>query len=113
MALGSVTGAASTDRRARKRSKSGYLMKTRLVLVTCYNDFQGPWVRARGDETGIRILNLAAGERIVVDREIDGLIESTLLPSNGTFPLASGWQRLKIRKEGSLNSPTRVDLVIA
>ena len=88
-------------------------MKTRLVLVTCYKDFQGPWVRARGDETGIRVLNLADGERIVVDRELNGSLEPTLISSNGTFPLAKGWERLKVRKEGLMNSPTRVDLIVA
>ena len=87
-------------------------MKTRLVLVTCYNDFEGPWVRARGDETGIRVLDLASGERIIVDKETEGSIESVLLSSGGTFPLAKGWNRLRIRKEGSQNSPTRVDLIV-
>lgn len=88
-------------------------MKTRLALVACYDDVEGPWLRARGNETGIRVLGLGIGERIFMDIEANGSFkEPVLLPSEGTFSLPKNWDKVRFRKEGVGLKPTQVELLV-
>lgn len=74
----------------------------RLALVACEGPATGPWVRTRGNETGVQITQLGEGERIVMDQEANGSPkEPVLFEAEGTFPLSAGWDKLRFRKEGS------------
>lgn len=88
-------------------------MKTRLALVASYDSIEGPWLRARGNETGVRVLGLGQGERIFMDIEANGSTkESVLLASEGTFSLPKAWNKVRFRKEGVGLKPTQVELLV-
>lgn len=73
----------------------------RLALVACEGPATGPWVRARGNETGVMISQLGEGERIAMDQEANGSPkEPVLFDSEGTFPLQAGWDKVRFRKIG-------------
>lgn len=87
-------------------------MRTRLAMVACYGPHEGPWLRARGNEVGIRVKCLGTGEYVVVEHQ-NGSPEmtSTLLSSEGDFPVPLGFSRIRFRKLGGVK-PTSVELVV-
>lgn len=89
-------------------------MRTRLALVACRGATKGPWLRARGNETGVRIQALGQGERIVLVEERSGDLNRTEFNTAGTFPLNKGWNRLRFDKQvnGGICEPTQVELII-
>lgn len=87
-------------------------MKTRLALVACMGPHDGPWMRARGNETGVRVMFLGEGERIFADMEVAGLPKDpVLLDAEGTFPIPA-FDRIRFRKEGVCTRHTTVELVV-
>lgn len=91
-------------------------MKIRLALVAAKGTVEGPWLRSRGNETGIRVRGLAEGSRICVLIEVDGVIQpSTILDSDGTWPLPDSWTRIQFSKQCDIEdgSRTHVDLLVA
>lgn len=86
-------------------------MKKRLALVACLGPSVGPWVRTRNNETGVRVLNLGEGERIVVDTEVYGLPQDPFIfDCNGTFSIQP-FSRIRFTKEGDCHKLTNVELV--
>jgi hypothetical protein len=87
-------------------------MITRLAMVACFGPHEGPWLRARGNETGIRVTCLGEGE-MVVARHQNGSAETheTMLTSNGIFPLPPKFSRISFKKLGGAK-PTTVELVV-
>lgn len=45
-------------------------MGSRLALLGCHDPYEGPWTRAKGNETGLEIAYLAEGE--AVELELSG-----------------------------------------
>jgi len=91
-------------------------MKTRLALVAFREAGVGPWIRSRGNETGIRVRALGLGERILATAEFaDSSEKSQVLDREGTFPLPTGWLRIRFDKqcEGDGMCDTHVDLLVA
>lgn len=88
-------------------------MKSRLALVACDGPAEGPWLRCRGNETGVRVSNLEEGGRIVMKQEISGVLQQPeVFDSNGTFILASGWDKIGFNKQpGNVCLPTQVELL--
>lgn len=87
-------------------------MFTRLALVACFGPHEGPWLRARGNETGVRITCLGDGEHIIM-RHQNGTAEviEQMLSGEGVFPLPSGFRRISFCKVGG-TKPTTVELVV-
>lgn len=87
-------------------------MITRLALVACFGPHEGPWLRARGNETGIRITCLGEGEYVVV-RHQNGTSEvhEQVLNTEGVFPLPHKFSRISFKKLGGCK-PTSVELVV-
>jgi hypothetical protein len=81
-------------------------------MVACYGPHEGPWLRARGNETGVRVTCLGDGEYIVM-RYQNGTPEvcETVLYNEGTFPLPKGFSRISFKKLGGVK-PTSVELVV-
>lgn len=89
-------------------------MKTRLAMVALQAAGRGPWIRSRGNETGVRVRNLEEGSRIISQLEIAGVIQPpVVLTADGSWPLPGKWDRIHFVKqcvaEGCL--PTHVDLL--
>ncbi len=88
-------------------------MRTRLALVACKDATQGPWLRARGNEKSVRVQQLGRGERITLVAEHGGALKHTEYTTDGTFPLDSGWSRLRFDKHaGEECKPTVVELIV-
>ena len=90
-------------------------MKTRLALVAAKGHCEGPWMRSRGNEIGIRVRSLGEGESIVVDLEYRGIpMQPMLLYHDDTFDLPKGWDRLRILKRCLEDDGprTHVDLMV-
>jgi hypothetical protein len=90
-------------------------MKTRLALVAAKVSMEGPWLRARGNETGVRIQFLGEGERIVMFVCEQGVIRrATAFEQNGTFDLPPVWDSIRFDKiAGESANPTQVELLVA
>lgn len=91
-------------------------MKTRLALVAFKDAGAGPWVRSRGNETGIRVQGLSEGERVISFVEIAGVIQPWLaFERNDTFSLPDRWTKIMFEKrcdsDGCGN--TQVELLVA
>lgn len=90
-------------------------MKTRLALVACKDSTQGPWIRPRGNETGVRVQYLGEGERIIMIYEQHGTQFHEHLDDEGTFDLPPDWSKIRFDKvcvrEGF--QYTQVDLLVA
>jgi hypothetical protein len=91
--------------------------RTRLALCACTGPAEGPWLRSRGNETGVRVQGLKAGERIISRLDIAGVIQPTvILDRDGTWPLPESWNRISFAKEclGETEmGPTQVELLVA
>lgn len=91
-------------------------MKTRLAIVAATGDVEGPWLRARGNETGVRIQSLGDGERIIMFVCVKGDIRrASAFECDGTFDLPTEWDKIRFDKlalEG-LCCPTQVELLVA
>lgn len=86
-------------------------MKLRLALVAFEGPANGPWVRTRGNETGLQITVLGEGERVFMDWEHQGLTkDSIVFDREGTFPLPEKWDRVRFRKEVA-GKKTNVSLI--
>lgn len=87
-------------------------MFIRLAMVACFGPHDGPWLRARGNEVGIRVKCLGVGEYVVVEHQ-NGSPEMTslLLSSEGDFPIPEGFSRIRFRKLGGVK-PTTVALLV-
>lgn len=81
-------------------------------MVACFGPHEGPWLRARGNETGIRVTCLGKGEYVVV-RHQNGTTEvhETMLDHEGIFPLPERFSRISFKKLGG-SKPTTVELVV-
>lgn len=81
-------------------------------MVACYGPHEGPWLRARGNETGIRVTCLGEGEVIVV-RHMNGTeqVHERTITADGTFPLPTQFSRISFKKLGG-SKPTSVELVV-
>lgn len=87
-------------------------MNTRLAMVACFGPHEGPWLRSRGTETGVRITCLGEGEYIVARLQNgDPSIKEHWFDSNGVFPLPSKFSRISFKKMGGV-MPTSVELLI-
>lgn len=91
-------------------------MKSRLALVAFRGAGAGPWVRSRGNETGIRVQGLADGERVISFIEMEGVIQlHSFMERNDTYPLPDRWSKIMFEKrcdsEGCGN--TQVELLVA
>lgn len=91
-------------------------MKTRLALVACLGPADGPWVRSRGNETGVRVQGLAKGERIISKLVADGSTTIAVLDRNDTWPLPDTWDKIMFEKQcpGDCGlGHTQVELLVA
>lgn len=91
-------------------------MKSRLALVACKHSTQGPWIRPRGNETGIRVMHLGKNEHILAVAEFeDSTQKSQKLDREGVFELPIGWLRIRFDKkcDGEGECHTQVDLLVA
>lgn len=82
-------------------------------MVACFGPHEGPWLRSRGNETGIKITCLGEGEYVVM-RHQNGTSEVHELTfrENGVFPLTGvQFRRVSFVKHGGVK-PTTVELVI-
>lgn len=82
-------------------------------MVACYGPHEGPWLRARGNETGIRVTCLGEGEYVIV-RHQNGSpeVSETMISTEGVFPLPQGFSRISFKKLGGVK-PTSVELIVA
>lgn len=81
-------------------------------MVACFGPHQGPWLRARGNETGIRVTCLGEGEYVVVLwQNGDPEVHQTMLTQEGIFPLPEQFSRISFKKLGG-SKPTSVELVV-
>jgi hypothetical protein len=87
-------------------------MPTRLAMVACFGPHVGPWLRARGNETGIKVKCLGDGEKVIAVYE-DGsdLLKELDISAEGEHPIPK-FTRIRFRKEGGLK-PTSVELTVA
>lgn len=86
-------------------------MPSRLALVACFGPHEGPWLRARGNETSVKVTCLGEGEIVVMRSEKESIQTSENFTSNGIFPLPKAISRVSFKKLGG-HSPTTVELVI-
>lgn len=87
-------------------------MPTRLAMVACFGPHEGPWLRARGNETGIKVKCLGDGEvvtAIVKDRS--GSLKEIDISSEGEHPIPE-FAMIRFRKIGGIK-PTSVELLVA
>lgn len=88
--------------------------KPKLVLAGCLSSADGPWNISRGNEIGLRVLQLKRGERIRV--EIVGR-KSIFFNDPGSFPFdtlarSSHYRVCKEVDEGITPSPTTVEVIL-
>lgn len=87
-------------------------MITRLALVACYGPHEGPWLRARGNETGIRVTCLGEGESVIAQwQNGTSEVHDSTLTNEGISPLPKVFSRIRFCKQGGLK-PTTVELVV-
>jgi|ERR1043166_2308727 hypothetical protein len=60
---------------------------TRVVLAACRQSAEGPWVRANGHESQLKITGLAKGEHVILCTKSGELEESFVFYQGGVFPL--------------------------
>lgn len=81
-------------------------------MVACYGPHQGPWLRARGNETGVKVTCLGEGEYVVMLHQNGGPeVHETMLYNEGIFPLPEQFSRISFKKLGG-SKPTSVELVV-
>jgi hypothetical protein len=92
-------------------------MKTRLALVACLGPADGPWIRSRGNEKGVRVQGLADGERIISRLVLaDGSTTVAELGRNDTWPLPDNWTKIMFEKQCKDDcgvGHTQVELLVA
>ena len=91
-------------------------MRTKLAMVACKEAAKGPWIRSRGDETGVRVSGLGVGELIEMVVEVGKDQKSFCFDTNGEYPLPEAWTRLRMEKhitDAKTCSATFVDLLVA
>jgi hypothetical protein len=88
-------------------------MRTRLAMVACYGPHVGPWLRARGNEVGVRVKCLGEGEIVTVQAQLHPELEpvETVIRAEGDFPIPEKFTRIRFKKEGGAK-PTSVELVV-
>jgi hypothetical protein len=64
-------------------------MGTRLALVNCKGPTEGPWTRAKGNESGIEIFMLGKGACVRFEYKSEGLIEFLDYYKSGAYSLPS------------------------
>lgn len=81
-------------------------------MVACYGPHEGPWLRSRGNETGIRITCLGQGEHVVACYQ-NGTSEvhELVYENEGIFPFPKAVSRISFKKHGGI-SPTSVELIV-
>lgn len=82
-------------------------------MVACFGPHEGPWLRSRGNETGVRITCMAEGECVTM-RHQNGTAEvhEMVFRTEGTFPLTGvNFRRVRFVKQGGVK-PTTVELVV-
>lgn len=91
-------------------------MATRVALVACEQATEGPWTLAKGNEQGIKIVQLGEGERISLEVKIDGIFGFATFDQAGSFSLPwSRFDRYRVVKEvndGVRGSPTTVEMIL-
>lgn len=93
-------------------------MRSRVAMVGCKEMPEGPWILAKGNEVGLKIVHLMEGERIGLELRYSGRCESHIFKDPGQFPFPSNGQTLEkyqINKhvdEGVDPSPTRVEVLL-
>jgi len=93
----------------------GVAPTTRLAMVACFGPHEGPWLRGRGNETGIRVICLGDGEVVDVEREqANGLITTESITSDGEVSVGA-FKRIRFVKRcsGKGSKPTTVELLIS
>jgi hypothetical protein len=87
-------------------------MFIRLAMVACFGPHDGPWLRARGNEVGIRVEHLGVGEYVSVEYQNgSSQTNSYLISSPGDFPTPEAFKRIRFRKLGGVK-PTTVALLV-
>ena len=87
-------------------------MRIRLAMVACYGPHDGPWLRARGNEVGIRVRCLGIGEYVSVEYQNESpQLTSILLSNEGDFPIPTPFKRIRFRKLGGAK-PTSVEILV-
>ncbi len=93
--------------------------KTRTALVACVDNTEGAWAFLKGNEKGIRVSQLADGERVLLEVKasspgIPG--EKHVFDEEGSFPF--GFQRFnryrvgKTVRNDSIPKPTTVEILL-
>lgn len=81
-------------------------------MVACFGPHEGPWLRARGNEVGIKVKCLGEGEKVIaIYRDKQGLIQELDVSAEGEHPLPD-FIMIRFRKEGG-KRPTSVELLVA
>lgn len=65
-------------------------MASRLAMLGCKNPYEGPWTIAKGNETGLEIVNLAEGEAIELELVDKRALHTVSYDQAGSFPLPKG-----------------------
>ena len=88
-------------------------MRTRLAMVACVGPHEGPKLRARGNETGIRIICLGEGESVTA-KWLNGTAETHVkrYDAEGEYPLPQPrFSIIWFEKVGGIK-PTTVELIV-
>jgi len=82
-------------------------------MVACYGPHVGPWLRARGNEVGVRVKCLGPGEFIVLQAQLHPELEPVeqVIREDGDFPIPDKFQRIRFKKMGGAK-PTSVELMV-
>lgn len=86
-------------------------MRTRLAMVACYGPHNGPWLRARGNEVGIRVKCLGPGESVTAEWQTGSQTNSLKITADGDYPAPERFQRIHFLKEGGIK-PTTVEIMV-
>jgi len=94
------------------------MASTRLALVACIDETDGPWTRAKGNEVGVNVVHLMRGERVLI--EMEGRFQHASrrifdYHDPGSFPLDfSGCDRYRVCKKvtGVDSAPTTVEIIL-
>lgn len=112
LAQASVAGVGSTAPLARKIFDSEYLMRKNLALLA-FEEGEGPWIRAKGNESGAQVRGLVDGEELCM--EIEGLYGGLhLREGTNRITLRSGQMYRFVKKvsEGQKPSKTCVEVIL-
>jgi len=85
-------------------------------MLNCKEMADGPWIPAKGNEVGVKIVHLMEGELVRLETKFEGSTEYYEFTAPGQFPFPSNsvekYQITKHVKEGVDPSPTRVEVLL-